>query len=239
MGHSFSRDYFSRKFAAEQTDAEYLNFEVQSLSELARILKTHPELDGLNVTIPHKVAVLEHLDEIDDTARKIGAVNVIVFRKDASGRTGLKGYNSDVTGFEQSLAPLLGPSHRKALILGTGGSSKAVCHGLERLGLEPLFVSRTEREGCLTYGDLSPALMAERRLIVNTTPLGMFPNVQGCPPIPYELLSSQHLLYDLIYNPEETLFMRKGREHGASVKNGLEMLHLQAAAAWTLWNRHE
>ncbi|MDR2498549.1 MAG: shikimate dehydrogenase [Tannerellaceae bacterium] len=237
LGHSFSKDYFSRKFVVEKIDAEYLNFAIKEVNDLERILKENPELNGLNVTIPHKIAVMDLLDEIDDDARIIGAVNVLVFRKDPSGRAILKGYNSDVAGFELSLKPLLKPSHRKALILGTGGASKAVLHGLKRLGLECLFVSRTEQHSCITYSQITPQIMEEYTLIVNTTPLGMYPNCNNCPDIPYHLLSPRHLLYDLIYNPEETRFLSKGQAQGASIKNGLEMLLIQANIAWTLWNR--
>ena len=191
----------------------------------------------MNVTIPYKEKVIMYLDELDpETAKKIGAVNVIKIVSLPKGKKKLIGYNSDVVGFTQSIESMLLPHHKKALILGTGGASKAVYHGLLSLGVEPTFVSRTPSKGQLSYTQLTPEVMAEYTIIVNTTPLGMYPKVEECPDIPYELLTPNHLLYDLLYNPDETLFMRRGKEHGAVVKNGLEMLLLQAFAAWDIWN---
>lgn len=231
LGHSFSRAFFNNKFAEEGIDAEYLNFEMPSVEQLPLLLSEHPRLRGLNVTIPHKQAVIPYLDELSDEARAIGAVNVI--RVDANGH--LKGFNSDIIGFMDSLRPLLLPHHTKALVLGTGGASKAVCRGLERLGIEWRYVSRSKREGHFTYDDLTPACLAEYTVIVNCSPLGMFPHIDSCPALPYEALTPRHLLYDLVYNPEETMFLRKGKEQGATVKGGLEMLHLQALASWRFW----
>ena len=198
---------------------------------LRDVLRDNPELRGLNVTLPHKQAVIPLLDEMSDEAREIGAVNVIRVR---DGR--LRGYNSDIIGFSESIKPLLKPHHTKALVLGTGGASKAICVGLTRLGLEWTYVSRTPREGMITYEDLTPEVMAEYTVIVNCSPVGMYPKVDAAPAIPYECLTPRHLLFDLVYNPEDTLFMQKGRAHGATVKNGLEMLHLQAIASWRFWN---
>lgn len=237
LGHSFSKNYFNQKFEAEQIDAQYLNFEIPSIKEIKNVLKENPELKGLNVTIPYKEQVIPYLDDLDEDARLIGAVNVIKFTKGLFGMTKLVGYNSDIIGFKQSIEPLLDNSHKKALILGTGGASKAVLHGLKQLGIGATFVSRTAKEHCITYQDITEELLKSYTVIVNTTPLGMFPHVDACPDIPYEFLTPKHLLYDLLYNPEETLFMKKGKEQGAVVKNGLEMLLLQAFAAWEIWQK--
>lgn len=236
LGHSFSKNFFNQKFESEHIDAQYVNFEIPNIKEFKDVLKYNPDLHGLNVTIPYKEQVIPYLDGLDEDARLIGAVNVIKFSHGFLGKTKLIGYNSDVIGFKRSIEPLLKPSHRRALILGTGGASKAVFHGLKKLAVEPVFVSRTAKEGCLTYGELTREIIDQHTIIVNTTPLGMFPNVDSCPDIPYEWLTPDHLLYDLLYNPDETLFMKKGKERGATVKNGLEMLLLQAFAAWQIWN---
>ena len=237
LGHSFSKNYFNQKFEAEKIDAEYLNFEIPDIKEIKSVIKENPELNGLNVTIPYKQQVIPYLDDLDDDARPIGAVNVIKFSKGLFGKVKLKGYNSDIIGFKQSIEPLLKDHHRKALILGTGGASKAVFHGLKQLGIAATFVSRQSKEYCITYEEITEKIMEQYHVIVNTTPLGMYPNVNACPNIPYELLTSDHLLYDLLYNPDETLFMQKGKERGAVVKNGLEMLLLQAFAAWEIWQK--
>lgn len=237
LGHSFSKNYFNQKFEAEKIDAEYLNFEIPDIKEIKSVIKENPELNGLNVTIPYKQQVIPYLDDLDDDARQIGAVNVIKFSKGLFGKVKLKGYNSDIIGFKQSIEPLLKDHHRKALILGTGGASKAVFHGLKQLGIAATFVSRQCKEFCITYEEITEKIMEQYHVIVNTTPLGMYPNVNACPNIPYELLTSDHLLYDLLYNPDETLFMQKGKERGAVVKNGLEMLLLQAFAAWEIWQK--
>ena len=237
LGHSFSRNYFNQKFEAERIDAEYLNFEIPEIKEIKNVIKENPELNGLNVTIPYKEQVIPYLDDLHEDARLIGAVNVIKFSKGLFGKVKLKGYNSDIIGFKQSIEPLLKEHHRKALILGTGGASKAVFQGLKQLGVASTFVSRKAKEYCITYEEITPKVMEQYTVIVNTTPLGMYPNVNACPDIPYDLLTSDHLLYDLLYNPDETLFMRKGKEKGAVVKNGLEMLLLQAFAAWEIWQK--
>lgn len=237
LGHSFSRNYFNQKFESEKIDAEYVNFEIPDIKEFKEVLKENPELNGLNVTIPYKEQVIPYLDDLDEDARQIGAVNVIKFTKGLFGLRKLVGYNSDVIGFKRSIEPLLKETHRKALILGTGGASKAIAHGLKQLGVGTTCVSRKPKEYCLTYEEITPEIMAQYTVIVNTTPLGMFPHVDTCPNIPYDLLTPEHLLYDLIYNPDETLFLRKGKERGAVVKNGLEMLLLQAFAAWEIWQK--
>ncbi|MBR5394819.1 MAG: shikimate dehydrogenase [Bacteroidaceae bacterium] len=231
LGHSFSRGFFTEKFAREGIDAQYLNFEIPDAGMLLDVLRNNPELRGLNVTLPHKQAVIPMLDELSDEAREIGAVNVIRVR---DGR--LKGFNSDIIGFTESIRPLLQSHHKQALVLGTGGASKAICVGLKRLGLEWKYVSRTPREGMITYEDITAETLQDYTVIVNCSPVGMFPKVDQAPAIPYEYLTPRHLLFDCVYNPEDTLFMQKGRAQGATVKNGLEMLHLQAIASWRFWN---
>lgn len=233
LGHSFSRSYFAEKFQAEGIDAEYLNFEIPSAEMLLQVVKEHPTLRGLNCTIPHKEAIIPLLDRLSPEAERIGAVNVI---KVSHGK--LIGYNSDVIGFTESLRPLLQAHHRKALILGTGGASKAVRAGLEALGIEWRYVSRTPMEGHFTYQYLHDheEVMEQYTVIVNCSPVGMYPHTDKCPNIPYHKLGERHLLFDLIYNPYVTLFMEKGEERGATTKNGLEMLHLQAEASWRFWN---
>ncbi len=235
LTHSFSQNFFNQKFEAENISAQYLNFEIPDIGDLMEVVAEYPNLSGLNVTIPYKEQVLPYLDEIDEDAKKIGAVNVIKFiRKKDSLK--FKGYNSDIIGFCDSIKPLLTPQRKKALILGTGGAAKAVRQGLLNLGVEPTYVSRTRREGVITYEDLTPEIMAEHKVIVNTTPLGMYPHIDECPDILYSELTPQHLCYDLLYNPDVTLFMKRAREHGAQVKNGLEMLLLQAFVSWNIWN---
>ena len=231
LGHSFSRAFFTEKFQREHIDAEYVNFEIASANMLPGIVQANPNLRGLNVTLPHKEAVIPMLNELSVEAKEIGAVNVIRVR---DGR--LKGFNSDIIGFMDSIRPLLKPWHQHALVLGTGGASRAIRVGLQRLGIEWTYVSRTPAPGRLTYSELTPQLMEHYQVIVNCSPVGMFPHVDACPDIPYHLLTHRHLLYDLVYNPEETLFLKRGSEHGATVKNGLEMLHLQALASWRFWN---
>lgn len=231
LGHSFSRGFFTEKFQKEGIDAQYLNFEIPDASALKDILVANPQLRGLNVTLPHKTAVIPMLDELSDEAREIGAVNVIRVRDGH-----LKGFNSDIIGFMNSIRPLLKPHHTKALILGTGGASRAIRVGLTKLGLEWKYVSRTAKDGMLSYSQLTQEVMDEYTVIVNCSPVGMYPHNSDFPAIPYHLLSSRHLLYDLVYNPEQTQFMVRGAQHGATVKNGLEMLHLQAIASWEFWN---
>lgn len=236
LGHSFSKDFFNDRFQNEGIHAEYLNFEIPTIHDLPHIVEVFPELRGLNVTIPYKEKVLDYLDELTPNAMAIKAVNVIKIVR-SKGDYKLIGHNTDVIGFTQSLEGILKPHHKKALVLGTGGASKAICHGLNMLGIEHQLVSRTETEVAICYEQLTPQIMEEHTIIVNTTPLGMYPNTNKCPAILYECLTSQHLLYDLLYNPDTTLFMRKGAAKGAVVKNGLEMLLLQAMAGWEIWNK--
>lgn len=238
LGHSFSKSYFNEKFENEGINAEYINFEIPTLDSLPEILASNPELKGLNVTIPYKEKVISYLDSISPEARAIGAVNVI--RVDHKGNdTYLKGFNSDVISFTKSIEPLLERFHKKALILGTGGASKAINFGLKSLGLETVFVSRFERPGTIQYSQITPDIIQEYNVIVNCTPCGMYPHIDECPQLPYEAMTSKNILYDLLYNPDETLFMKKGAQHGATVKNGLEMLLLQAFASWEFWHNKE
>ena len=238
LGHSFSKNFFNEKFENENIDAEYINFEIPNIEELVEILDVNPELRGLNVTIPYKEKVISYLDYISPEARAIGAVNVIRVTHKGN-KLVLRGYNSDVIGFTKSIEPLLERFHRKALILGTGGASKAINYGLKSLGLETVFVSRYKRPGTIQYEDITPEVIKDYNVIVNCTPVGMYPKVEECPLLPYEAMNNHTLLYDLIYNPDRTLFMQKGAEHGATVKNGLEMLLLQAFASWDFWNGKE
>lgn len=236
LGHSFSRAFFQEKFEREGIDASYENFEMASLDGLRQLIAEREELCGLNVTIPYKTEVIALLDELDDQAREIGAVNVIQITRHPGGQVWLKGYNSDIIGFTRSIAPLIGDDMRQALILGTGGASKAVYAGLKSLHIDATFVSRKRRGNIIAYDDLTPELMASHRIVVNTTPLGMYPHTDECPHIPYEALTPGHLCYDLIYNPEVTRFLDLSARQGCTTKNGTEMLHLQALAAWDIWN---
>lgn len=238
LGHSFSKNFFNEKFEDEDINAQYLNFELPNIESLPEVIDMNPELKGLNVTIPYKEKVISYLDYISPEARAIGAVNVI--RVSHKGKNVvLRGYNSDVIGFTKSIEPLLDRYHKKALILGTGGASKAINYGLRSLGLETVFVSRFKRPGTIQYDEITPEVIKEYNVIVNCTPVGMYPKVDVCPQLPYEAMDSHTLLYDLIYNPDQTLFLQKGAERGATVKNGLEMLLLQAFASWEFWNGKE
>ena len=234
LGHSFSKRFFTDKFQSEGIEAAYETYPLENI-ELFPSLIQDIELSGLNVTIPYKEQVIPFLDEMDDAAAEIGAVNVIKFIR-SNDRLTLKGYNSDAAGFEQSLTPYLQPHHTKALILGTGGASKAIRYVLNKLGIQTQYVSRTASESKISYNQLSNELMDEYKLIVNASPLGTFPNVDTWPDIPYEFLTEKHLLFDVVYNPAETLFMKKGKEKGATVINGEPMLIGQALVAWSIWN---
>ena len=235
LGHSFSRGYFTDYFGREGIEAEYKNFELPSIEQLAQVLQTEPTLQGFNVTIPYKQQVFSFLSELSEAAQAIGAVNVVkVMRRDEG--LYLKGYNTDYIGFTDSIRPHLKPHHTHALILGTGGASKAVDYALRKLGLKTQYVSRTAREGIIAYDELTPELMTQYTVIVNTTPLGMHPKVDECPPLDYAQLTPQHLLYDVVYNPAKTLFLQRGEEHGATICNGMDMLIGQAKAAWKIWN---
>lgn len=236
LGHSFSAKYFADKFSRLGINAEYRNFEISNINMFPDVVASNPDLRGLNVTLPYKQQVMQYLDSVDAKAEAIGAVNAISFERVHEGGVKLVGHNADVVGFVGSLKPLLRPCHTHALVLGTGGASKAVVYGLHSLGIDTQYVSRSKRPDTITYSELTPDVMSEHKLIVNCTPLGMYPKVDACAEIPYDMLTPDHLLFDLVYNPLETLFLKKGREHGATVKNGIEMLHLQAEASWNFWN---
>ena len=227
LSHSFSAKYFNEKFATEQIEAEYSLYPTKEENLESKVESLLNSLDGFNVTLPYKQAIIPYLDRLDETAEAIGAVNVVHRRV---------GYNTDCLGFMDSIKPLLRGYDKQALVLGTGGASKAVCYGLRKLGITTTLVSRTPREGILGYNELTDEVMAAHTIIVNCTPLGMFPDVDSCAPIPYEHITARHLLFDCVYNPEETLFLRKGKAQGATTRNGIEMLIGQAKAAWKIWS---
>ena len=235
LGHSFSKKYFNEKFADENIDAEYKNFEIEDINEVTDIIN-HNDIFGLNVTIPHKISVIPLLSQIDPIAEAIGSVNVIkIIRTDNGIIT--RGYNTDAIGFTTSIKPLIQPHHRRALVLGTGGASKAVVYALQQLlGIDVQSVSRNPAPGIITYADLDSKIMESHSVVVNATPLGMYPHVETHPDIPYRLLSPQHLCFDLTYNPSVTTFMRMSSEFGAKTCNGKGMLIGQALAAWDIWN---
>ena len=234
IGYSFSVGYFAKKFKSlNLEDYEYVNFDIPSIEDFPNIIKDNPNLKGMNVTIPYKEAVMPYLDKISKKAQRIGAVNTIKFTK--SGK--LKGYNSDYYGFKKSLKPLLEPHHKKALILGTGGASKGVAFALEELGLTYTFVSREATDESIGYNLVNSTTFDNHQIVVNCTPLGTSPNVDAFPPIPYEYFTSKHIAHDLIYNPEETIFLKKAKKHGAKIKNGWEMLQYQAEKSWRIWNK--
>lgn len=236
LGHSFSPGYFNEKFQNEGIDAIYEKYELPVITDLQAIIDYTQDLCGFNVTIPYKEKVMSYLDVISPEARAIGAVNVVkVTNKD--GKKHLEGYNSDLIGFTRSIQPLLEAHHKKALVLGTGGASKAVMYGLHKLGIETMLVSRYQKNNTIQYEQIDEEVMKEYTVIVNCTPCGMAPHFDECPAIPYSHITPKHLLFDLIYNPDETLFLKNGREQGAVTKNGLEMLLLQAEGAWEIWNK--
>lgn len=239
LAHSFSKRFFTEKFDREKVDATYENFEIDNIEKFREITEKNWNLIGLNVTIPYKEQVIPYLNELDEAAQEIGAVNTIRITR-AEDTLYLKGFNTDVHGFENSLKPLLKPHHKKALILGTGGASKAVKYVLSKLGIDFISASIEElKENEIRYEDIDAQIMAERLLIINATPLGTFPDVETAPKIPYELLTENHLLFDLVYNPETTKFMKMGAEKDATVKNGYEMLQLQALKSYEIWNSIE
>ncbi len=236
LGHSFSKIYFTDKFENEGIDAKYINFDINSIESILDVIVSNPNLRGFNVTLPYKQKIIPYLDEITKEAREIGAVNVVKVSRTGN-NIKLKGFNSDLVGFTDSIRPLIRTHHKKALILGTGGASKAIKYSLEHFfNMETVLVSRFSRPGTVTYTDINDEAIKEYEVIVNCTPVGMYPNIDKYPPLPYESMTNNNLLYDLIYNPDTTTFMKKGKEAGAVVKNGLEMLLLQAFASWEMWN---
>jgi shikimate dehydrogenase len=225
--HSFSAKYFNEKFQKEQIEAEYSLYPIVE-NEFERVKDLLDRLDGMNITLPYKQTIIPYLKGLDETAETIGAVNVVHNHI---------GYNTDCLGFMESIQPLLRPYDRKALVLGTGGAAKAICYGLTKLHIEPTLVSRTPNEQAIGYDAIDQSIMDTHSIIINCTPLGMLPDIESCPNIPYELITNRHLLFDCIYNPEETLFLKKGRLQGASTQNGMGMLIGQAIAAWKIWNK--
>jgi shikimate dehydrogenase len=261
LSHSFSKHYFTEKFKIENIlNTSYNLYELQNIDEFPALIKSTVGLKGLNVTVPYKESVLPYLYHLSEEAKQVGAVNTIkvnltpalpknrdryskgegaefVIRNENMYIMELYGYNTDVVGFRESLLPILSPNHKKALVLGTGGASKAITYVLKQLGIEYLVVSRMIQQGLITYEEINKHLLDEYLLIINASPVGMYPYVENTPEIPYEHLSARHLLYDLVYNPEMSLFLKKGMAHGANIKNGKEMLLLQAKASWNIWNR--
>lgn len=230
LDHSFSPAYFRDKFQRERLDARYIAFPLDDIRGFRSLTDGYPELLGLNVTIPHKEAILPYLDVLDSDAKTIGAVNCIHF-----GERVLTGFNTDWLGFRDSLLPLLRHHHTRALVLGSGGASKAVCFALGKLGIEYTLVARRRSDGAMRYTDVTAAVLASHTIVVNTTPLGMHPAIETFLPLPYDALGPQHLLYDLVYNPLQTRFLALGEAQGAATKNGFQMLELQAEAAWKIW----
>jgi shikimate dehydrogenase len=238
LGHSFSKGYFSAKFKKENIkDCEYNNYPIKNIESLRDLIIQQSELVGLNVTIPYKEAVIQFLDEIDTDAFEIGAVNTIKIYRSEKNKIKLKGFNTDVFGFEAPLRKELKPFHQKALILGTGGAAKAVAWVLKSLGLDYLYVSRKPKhENTISYKELTDEIIESHKVIINTSPIGMFPNINVKPNINYEVISDKHILYDLIYNPEKTMFLKEGEIKKAITINGLPMLYMQAEKAWEIWN---
>jgi shikimate dehydrogenase len=236
LGHSFSKKFFTEKFERESiTDCIYENYPLANIKELQMLVRKEKDLRGLNVTIPFKSQVIRYLDEISDDASEIGAVNVVKIKRIASSIK-ISGFNSDVMGIKDSLFSLLRPGITKSLVLGTGGSSKAVCNVLDKLSVEYTLVSRSPKPGCLTYSDLNGDIIQSHQLIINTTPVGMYPDTAGRPDLDYDYIGKDHVLFDLVYNPMLTTFLRIGKERGAVVLNGLKMLYRQAEKSWEIWN---
>jgi len=232
--YSFSKKYFTEKFALGNLDSYvYENFDLQSIEDFPKLITENPELKGLNVTIPYKEEIIPYLNKLSKKAAQIGAVNVIRYTKKGT----LKGYNSDYYGFKKSLKPLLQSHHKKALILGTGGAAKAVAFALNELGILCTFVSREEKESMIDYNRINATTFDNYHIIINCTPLGTSPNTKEFPPIPYNFFTEKHIAFDLIYNPEETQFLKKAKKKGAITKNGYEMLVFQAEKAWKIWNK--
>lgn len=238
LGHSFSKGYFADKFRKENiSDCSYDNYPMEKIELVEDLIQTGEELCGLNVTIPYKQQVIPFLDEIDEEADEVGAVNCIKITRRSAGQAFLKGFNTDIYGFEMPLLEVLGSEHTRALILGTGGASRAVAYILGKHQIEYRFVSRRPKSSEIySYGDLTPEIIKEHTIIVNTSPLGMYPDVETYPDLPYSGLTNNHILYDLVYNPVKTVFLQKGEEREATLINGLPMLHFQAEKSWEIWN---
>ncbi|MBK9456588.1 MAG: shikimate dehydrogenase [Chitinophagales bacterium] len=235
LSHSFSEKFFSEKFEREDIeDCKYELYPLENIEDIRLLFEVNKDLKGLNVTIPYKESVIEYLDDLDDIAQKIGAINCI--KIDEIQRVG---YNTDYAGFRDSLKPLLKKHHTQALVLGTGGASKAVVYALQELGISTTLVSRKTGAAQLTYADINKEIIDNHTIIINCSPVGMYPDINQCPDIPYQFINSAHILYDLVYNPGKTMFLQHGEKQGATIKNGLEMLELQAEYAWEIWNQVE
>ena len=232
IDYSFSQEYFIRKFERENLAHTFQNFDISSIEAIKNIISKNKDLKGLNITIPYKESIIPYLDKIDKEAKSIGAVNTIKIEKDNT----LIGYNTDNYGFAKALIDFFPLTNKKALVLGTGGASKAITYVLDALNFEYKCISRTKGDNCLSYNQLSGSIIEEHRLIVNCTPLGTHPNINECPTIPYRYLNENHLLFDLVYNPAETLFLKKGKSRNARTSNGLIMLEYQAEKSWRIWN---
>jgi shikimate dehydrogenase len=233
--HSLSPNFFNERFTQKNIRSEYLKFEIESIAEFPNIIKEHPMLVALNVTIPYKQAVIPYLDELDEHAKAMGAVNVVKVETREDGSKYLKGYNSDWYGFTESFKPLINETHKNALILGTGGASKAIAYSLDRMGIAYKFVSRKPIDGGFTYEDLTEEVIKNYTIIINTSPVGTFPNVKECPNLPYNCITDRHVVYDLIYNPIETLFLRQAETCGAAIQNGWQMFVNQALKSYEIW----
>jgi len=233
ISYSFSKGYFSKKFNSEKLPFTYENFDMQNISEFKTLVDKHNDIGGFNVTIPYKEDIIPYLNSLDEKAKKIGAVNTITISSNGQ----LKGYNTDCYGFKKSIKPYLKKHHKKALILGTGGASKAIAYALKKLDIRFDYVSRTEKKGVkFTYDSLTDKDIDDYKVIINCTPIGTHPNIDECPNIPYHAITNKHLLFDLIYNPEQTKFLKQGKDKGAKTSNGYEMLEYQAEKAWKIWN---
>jgi shikimate dehydrogenase len=238
LGHSFSKKYFTEKFIREGiSDCYYENYELKSIEGFRTLILENPDLLGLNVTIPYKSEIFRFVDEIDSEAKEIGAVNVLKIKR-SENRLIICGYNSDITGIRDSILPFIREDISNAIIFGSGGSSKAVSYVLRQLGLNVFIISREKKEGTINYSDIDSALIKECKLIVNSTPLGMYPNLDSIPDINYSMLNKSHVLFDLVYNPEYTAFLKKGGERGCSIITGIKMLHSQAERSWEIWNNN-
>lgn len=231
IDYSFSKTFFNSKFKKEESNNSYENFDISDLSQLSEVLLKNPKLKGLNVTIPYKESIIKYLDRIDSNAQKIGAINTIKITAERK----LIGYNTDYIGFKESLKNLLPISKKNALVLGTGGASKAIVYALKSLNYKVTQVSRVKKEGITTYAELNKEVMIQHQLIINCTPLGTFPNIDQYPSIPYQYVTKNHLMFDLTYNPLETMFIKLSKEQGARISNGLKMLEFQAEEAWSIW----
>lgn len=239
LGHSFSQKYFTEKFAREQIPGcSYENFPIDSLDRFPELIRENPDLCGVNVTIPHKTNILKYVNVMDPAVIEIGAANVLKFKR-IEGKLQIYGYNSDVTGICDSVMPFISGKCKNALILGTGGSSRAVAYTMKKLGLRISFVSRKRNPGLFTYSDITSSLLEKTDIIINTTPLGMFPDITSYPEIKYDLLNENHILFDLVYNPEITTFLKKGKERGCKIITGLKMLYSQAERSWEIWNNEK